>query len=360
MTLTWKENWPETQEHFLQWWQRKGLLIGSWGAPLGVTPHEVVSEPPAPANLEDAHANARLRAQREHYNLSRRTFPLDVLPLAMTDVGPGSLALYLGSQPGFSNETVWFYPTIQHEENPEKLPPFVFDENNYWWKVAEETAREMMKLGRGKYLVGFPDLIEGIDILASLREGETLMFDIIERPEWVHEKLRELNEVYFAAYDRLYDICKMEDGSSAFGAFCIWGPGKTAKLQCDASAMFSPNMFAEFVVPQLSDQCQRLNNSLYHLDGTQAVGHLEHLLKIDALDAIEWTPQAGIEGGGHARWYEMYHRILDAGKSVQIMSDYDDVPAVLKELGGKGVYILTGFLAGDQVEKLSDLAAKYR
>ena len=75
-----------------------------------------------------------------------------------------------------------FYPTIKDEANPENLPPFTFDENNRWWKIAEETARAMMELGRGKYLVGFPDLIEGVDILAALREGERLMFDMIERP----------------------------------------------------------------------------------------------------------------------------------------------------------------------------------
>ncbi len=108
-------------------------------------------------------------------------------------------------------------------------------------------------------------------------------------------------------------------GSSAFGAFRIWGPGKTAKVQCDACAMFSPEMFRDFVKPALAEQCAWLDHAIYHLDGTQCICHLDHLLAIDSLRAIEWTPQAGIEGGAHERWFPLYKRILDAGKSVQIM-----------------------------------------
>ncbi len=43
------------------------------------------------------------------------------------------------------------------------------------------------------------------------------------------------------------------------------------------------------------------------------------LLAIEPLDAIEWTPQAGIEPGGNRRWHDLYRRILAAGKSVQVL-----------------------------------------
>ena len=42
----------------------------------------------------------------------------------------------------------------------------------------------------------------------------------------------------------------------------------------DASAMFSTPMFRRFVAPALTAQCEWLDYSLYHLDGTQAVHHL--------------------------------------------------------------------------------------
>jgi hypothetical protein len=320
-------------------------MIGMWGAPeLDRPVHEEVEAPTLPATLDERYCNAEFRAARNHHRLSRSVFPADVLPTADIDLGPGSLALFCGSTPSFAEDTVWFHPCIGRENEPEKLPPLRFDETNRWWRLTEDLAQRCARLALGKYMVGCPDLVENMDVLASLRGSQTLCMDMLMRPEWVERKIGEINEVWFAAYRRIYDIIKLEDGSSAFGAFYIWGPGKVAKVQCDTSAMFSPEMYRRFVVPSLTAQCAWLDHSLYHLDGTQAMRHLDALLEIEPLDAIEWTPQAGIETGGHPRWHDLYRRILAAGKSVQVVNvEPDQALPLLDAIGRKGVYMLIQF-----------------
>ena len=220
--------------------------------------------------------------------------------------------------------------------------------------------RAGVETARGEYIVGCPDLVENMDTLASLRGAQTLCLDLVERPEWVAQKIWEINDVWVAAYQRIYDLIKLEDGSSAFGAFYIWGPGKVAKLQCDSSAMFSPGMYKRFVVPALTAQCGWLDHSLYHLDGTQAMLHLDALLAIEPLDAIEWTPQAGIETGGHKRWHDLYRRILGAGKSVQIVNvELDEVLPLLDAIGSKGVYLLIQFKHEREAEQVLKLVEPY-
>jgi hypothetical protein len=356
----WKSNWEQTKQRFIKWWNRDGLLVGMWGAPeIGRCIHEAVALPTRPAVLQERYCNAAFRAAENHYRLSRSIFPLDVLPSATTDLGPGSLALFLGAKPGFAEDTVWFHPCYDQIE-PEKMPLLKFDPNCHWWRVTENILRHCAEQAQGKYIVGCPDLVENIDVLASLREAQMLLMDMIERPEWVEQKLREINDVWFAAYQRIYDIIKLPDGSSAFGVFYIWGPGKVAKLQCDCSAMFSPDMYRRFVVPTLTAQCEWLDYSLYHLDGTQAVVHLDSLLQIEPLDAIEWTPQAGIEPGGHKRWYDMYRRILAAGKSVQIVNvETDDVKPILDTLGPKGVYMLIQFMDQAHADSVLKIIESY-
>ena len=357
----WKSNWDQTKQRFLKWWDRDGLLVGMWGAPeTAACLHETVAAPPRPADIEARYCNAAFRAAENHYRLARSIFPLDVMPSATTDLGPGSLALFLGAKPGFAEDTVWFHPCIQEELEPDKLPPLRFDPNHPWWRATEDILRRCAELARGKYLVGCPDLVENMDVLASLREAQTLLIDMIERPEWVERKVWEINQVWFAAYQRIYDIIKLEDGSSAFGAFYIWGPGKVAKLQCDSSAMFSPKMYQRFVAPALTAQCQWLDYSLYHLDGTQAMAHLDSLLQIEPLDAIEWTPQAGIETGGHKRWHEMYRRILAAGKCVQVVNvELDEIQPLLDTLGPKGVYMLIQFKDQAEADKVRKMVEPY-
>jgi len=357
----WKSDWEQTKQRFIKWWGHEGLLVGMWGAPeTDRCLHETMTAPQRPFTIEERYCNAPFRAAENHYRLARSIFPLDVLPSANTDLGPGSLALFLGAKPGFAEDTVWYHPCIQEELEPEKLPPLRFDPDHPWWRTTEEIIRRCADLARGKYLVGCPDLVENIDTLCSLREAQTLLMDLVERPEWVEEKLREINEVWFAAYQRIYDLIKLDDGSSTYGAFYIWGPGKVAKLQCDASAMFSPRMYRRFAVPALTAQCEWLDYSLYHLDGTQAMLHLDALLQIKPLDAIEWTPQAGIETGGHKRWHELYRRILAAGKSVQVVNvELDEVQPLLDNIGPKGVYMLIQFKDQHEADRALKLVEPY-
>ncbi|MCL5270695.1 MAG: trimethylamine corrinoid protein 2 [bacterium] len=360
--MMWKANWEETKRHFTDWWRREGLVVGMWGAPMadGRTREEGLM-PPAPASPEAFYLEAETRARRNHYELARQDFPGDALPLSATEMGPGSLACFLGSSPRFTWNTVWYDPCIQHCADPEALPPLKFDPANRWWKLTEETVRRCAELANGKYMVGCPDLIENIDILASLRDSQTLMTDLLVRPDWVERKVREINQVWFDAYQRVYDIIKLEDGSSAYGPFRLWGSGKTAKVQCDASAMFSPEMFQRFVVPALTEQCRWLDHSMYHLDGTQAMCHLDALLAIEPLDAIEWTPQAGVEQGGNPRWFEMYRRILAAGKSLQVVGvPKQEVRRLLDAIGGRGVYILSWYGSLADAEEVMAIAEAYR
>lgn len=122
-----------------------------------------------------------MRALRNHCDLARRIYPADLLPIADADIGPGSLALFLGSEPHFSKETVWFDPCLQACDEPEALPPLVFDESNRWWRVTEAILRHGVRRAGGRYLVGCPDLVENIDILSALREPQRPMMDMIER-----------------------------------------------------------------------------------------------------------------------------------------------------------------------------------
>lgn len=357
----WKSNWDETKQRFKKWWSHEGLLVGMWGAPeTAACIHEQVTAPVPPATLTERWINPDFRAANNHYRLSRSIFPLDVLPTATPDLGPGVVAAYLGSEPGFAEDTVWFHQVFAGVEEPETLPPLKFDPANKWWQTTEAILRACVANARGKYFVGCPDLMENMDVLSSLRDAQTLCLDMLERPEWIEQKIAEINETWFDAYQRVYDIIKLEDGSSVYDTFYIWSPGKVAKLQCDTSAMFSSRMYRRFVVPSLTKQCQWLDNSLYHLDGTQAVQHLDALLEIEELDAIEWTPQAGIETGGHKRWHDMYKRILSAGKSVQVVNvELNEVEPLLDTIGHKGVYMLIQFKDEREVEQVQRMVAGY-
>ena len=102
----------------------------------------------------------------------------------------------------------------------------------------------------------------------------------------IGERIQEVTDIYYEYYDRFYDIIKDEEGGNAYTVFQIWGPGRTVKLQCDFSAMMSPEDFRKYIQPSLRTQSENVDHVLYHLDGPAAIKHMDALMEIDGIDAL--------------------------------------------------------------------------
>jgi len=200
-TLSWKQNWPETQTGFTRWWNREGMLIYlTANSPAPRTPE---LEPERPADITTAWLDPVYRRERAEHDLSRTHFLAEAFPIFDTQIGPGSLSTFLGARPEFAVDTVWYWPCIM---DPERYGPIRFStENNPWLDAHLALVDEGIKHANGRYLVSIPDMIENLDTLASLRGDSLLMFDLIERPAWVMEKIAEINQAYFAFHGTYAD-----------------------------------------------------------------------------------------------------------------------------------------------------------
>lgn len=355
--MKWKEDWPIAKQNFKRWWNGDGLVI----CPLAPRdePLEPVPQPTIPETAIERWTNPKIRRQQAEYRMANSFFGAEMFPMFDTTLGPGSLGTLLGAEPVFEADTVWYHPSITA---PESSPPLRLEtENNRWWDVHVSLITEAVANADGRYLVSMPDLIENIDTLAALRGSQNVLFDLIERPVWVHEKLAEINQAFFAAFDEFYQLIKDDDNGNSFSSFLIWGPGRTAKVQCDLCCMISPTMFDEFIVPVLTEQCQWLDYAMFHLDGTDAVKHLDSILEIEALHAVEWTPQSGIPNGGDPCWYDLYRRIRAAGKSVQAVEmRAEQVVPLLDAVGGDGMFVMAYADTQQEAEELLVKTEQFR
>ncbi len=366
----WHEDWARSRERFAAWWRRDGLIFDVIapldqprlpGEPVehnyltaaGIDPYGTIE---AVSDLPTAWTESERRARIVEKALASTYFGGDAVPFFDTHIGPGSLAIMLGSEPNFAQSTVWYEPCFTNGD-----VSIQFDSQNPWYIKQKMVLEAGVAIRQGRFLVGMPDLVENLDTLAALRGTEPVLFDLIEEPDRVCQQLATINQAFFAIFERFYEIIKDPWGGNAFSAFRIWGPGKTAKIQCDANAMISPRMFTRFVEPYLTEQCEWLDYSMFHLDGTQAMCHLDRLLAIDALDAIEWTPQTGKPSGGDPIWYDLYRRILSAGKSVQAVGvKPDEVIPLLDAIGTHGVYIMTRTETEAEARELARKVDTYR
>lgn len=334
-----KADWNDTKQAFLRWWDGKGMLIWLTAGLDAQRAGMALDYPNRPDDPETYWTDADYRVRLSEYRISYTDYLGESFPFVDAVMGPGSLGIILGSKPGFDFETVWYYPWTS---DPQPFGSIRFDpRNNHWLDVHLAIVDEGLRRAQGRYPVCMPDLIENLDVLSALRGDTPLLFDLTERPGWVLERLGELNQAYFEVFDLFYERIRFDGGGNVFTAFNVWGPGKTAKIQCDISAALSPAMFRKFVMPTLEEQCQWLDYSMYHLDGTTCLQHMDALLEMPSLKAIEWTPQAGMPQGGSPRWYDLYKRIKAGGKSVEVISINDDeIIPLLDAVGPEGLYII--------------------
>jgi hypothetical protein len=354
----WKPNWSDTKRRFVDWWNGKGFIVGSWAGVRLSRPHADVPDPGPPKSLEQQWYDLDWRIAKARHTAAWTGYPLETLPVADPWLGPGSLAAYLGSPLGLQEDTVWYEPCIA---DPLTCPPIRLDTNNRVWRFQLDLLDRMIATSNGDYLVGCPDVIENWDTLASLRGAQELLVDMVENPRWVKESIARINQAWFEVDEALYRRISAQDGETMFGWFRTWAPGRVAKVQCDGCSMFSPEMFREFVVPGLTEQCDRLDYSLYHLDGSQCMDKLDALLEIESLTAIEWTPDPRVPSGGSSHWYPLYRRILAAGKRVQVLSAAPhEIAPMLDACGHDGVYFLSFFSSEAEAEAMERAVAKLR
>lgn len=337
-TLHYKPDWDEARAAWTSWWQHRGLAL-CVTAPKD-EPWETVPKPdPTGKTLEFMWWDPGFWTRSGLHSLSKTFYGGAAFPIMPTWIsGPVCLGAMLGGEARIENGTVWLHPIIT---DPDTHPPLRLDRAGIWWQRHWATISEAVRSVEGRGVACYPDIEGPVDALSGLR-GQDLLMDFIERPEWVQQQLRDANAAFLEMYNAWWELLRDPWGGSSIGIFGIWAPGRTVKLQCDMSCMISPDMFNEFVVPSLRNQCQALDYVYYHLDGTTALQHLETLLAIDEIDAIEWTPQSGLPQGGAPEWYELYRRIKAAGKSVHAFGvEPDEIEPLIQAVGPEGLCITT-------------------
>lgn len=309
------EDLEERKETYRRFWQGDNL-----GRPLlsiFATRNEPTPLPPVPKDTESRWLDPGYVIPNGLTTFANTLYLGDSIPYLRVDLGPGSLAAYLGSDVTCQPNTVWFHKVLDDLQGD--LPKF--DENNIWWQRHFDLIRQATEIGREKgFYVAIPDLIEGVDTLASLRGSQELVFDLMDHAQNVHRHLANITELYFCYYNLLYQTVADEDGWSICTYLEPFGPGRTGKMQCDFAALMDPKLFAEFAVPYLTKQAAQFDYVAYHLDGPGAIYSTQQVCSVENIRVVQWIPGAGQAPPYDEKWDD---RVLDvlikSGKVVQMI-----------------------------------------
>ena len=352
---TWKQNLEETKKHYIDWWNHKGIVLNMWEHfQEGVKPHADIPAPKPYRDLNQRWFDPEWRAEYLDWYVAHSSLMADMLPVANTQLGPGSLAAILGGVFEGGEDTIWIHP------DPNYTDDIKFNPNHPNYLLHKDLLRTCKKKAQGHYYVGMPDLMEGMDVLAAIKGTDKVLLDTVMQPEVLEHQMQQINDIYFKVFDELYDIIR-EGDEMAFCYFSSWAPGKMSKLQSDISTMISVDDYRRFVQPFIQEQCQKIDYTLYHLDGVGAMHHLDALLEIKELNAIQWTPGVGEPQGGSPKWYDLYKKILAGGKSIMACwVTLDELRPLLDNIGGDGVHLEMDFHNEREVEQAMRIIEEYQ
>jgi hypothetical protein len=336
--LAFKPDYERSEERIDAFWERElidrpvvqfGLLKpADERVPVPESGHQTPAE-----RWLDAEYQAQLKLAR----LSNREFLGDSMPVAWPNLGPEVFSAFYGCPIHFGNYgTSWTEPILHTWDEADGLE--LDWQNPYLHKLFEMTDA-LLKVGRGKFITGMTDWHPGGDAIAALREPQELAVDLVTHPDEVRALLSQIETDYYRVYDAFYEKLRQEGQPISTWTTLVCG-GKYYVPSNDFSIMISQEMFREFFLPGIRRECQFLDRSIYHLDGPGALRHLDAILSIPELDALQWVPGAGNEG--YARWIDVYQRVQAAGKGIQVVCTLDDIGLVKETLDPHGVFLSVG------------------
>ena len=223
-----------------------------------------------------------------------------------------TISYYLGGNVTLGDNTVW----VKHVAESLDSLKIEFDSENLWLKRGLMLMEKNCSVLKDHCLVAMPDFGDALTCLSLLIGTENLLLSLMDDPGGVKKAIQKFSNLWPKYHRLFWDIyCKYYPGDHSP---LIWAPGKTYTVQCDFSTMISPQQFKDFVVPELEAQNEYLEYMVWHLDGPDEIKHLDILLDLPFIKAIQWVPGAGQPTA--RAWIDMLEKIQSKKKSVYCYS----------------------------------------
>lgn len=340
------------RERYLAYWNRENhdrplMSVTAPGARRSGPPI------PRPDSLKKAWTDVDYIVKCARRQAGQLYYAGEAFPLYCPNLGPDLVGAICGCELVFGEDTSWARPSVAGWES---LPPITFNPQNPYFVKIMEITRAVLRDSRGDYLVGVTDLHPGSDALVSLRGAEAACIDLVENAPELVRRSDEIFEVYRRVYTALdEEIRAVQQGSTCWMGILNptrgWYP-----VSSDFSCMISPADYEYLVAPAIEREIDFLGAAIYHLDGPDALRHLDRILAMERLNGVQWVYGAGQPSARH--WIHVLKKIQRAGKLIEITAEPEDVETLCSQLRPEGVHITVSAASPEQADELIKIALR--
>lgn len=267
--------------------------------------------------------------------MEKKSFLGETFPVFWPNLGPNIMAAAYGCPYVFGEVTAWAEPIL---EDPDKNYAFPsFDWQCEYIKKLDEMTDAALDYAKDRYWVGYTDLHPGMDLSAALRGMQPLLLDFYENPEMLHTLGNIYYDDFFKIYDH-FDAKLKARGQLSITWMNIPSYGKMHIPSCDFSSMISCEQFIEYAMPGLVRECIHMDHNIFHVDGKGVARHLDQILTLPKLNAIQWVQGMGLDQP-ILQWIPFIKKIQSKGKGIVLDIRLDELEPLISEVSPDGLYL---------------------
>ncbi len=285
-------------------------------------------------NLKERWWNTQYQIELFEYEMEQSVYNAETFPIYWPNLGPEVYTAFYGVELEYKEVTSYSKPFIQDWS---QLDDIKLDKNNPYFKKLEEMTYAALERCKGKYLVGYTDLHPGLDCAAAFRDPQQLCLDILLEPEQI-KKLIHLSSKDFAEIFNHFDRILKKHKQLSVTWMGIPSFGKMHIPSCDFASMISHEHFNELVLPVIQEEVKHASHNIFHVDGKGVANHIDVLLEIPEINAIQW-----VQGMGKdlpiMQWVPFIKKIQSAGKSVVVDLQLSELDSFMAEVDREGIFL---------------------
>lgn len=235
----------------------------------------------------------------------------------------------------------------------DQLTGFRLDHRHPWFEKYMEFAETLVRRSDGRFPVSHGCLHGPTDMLASLRGHGQSVVDLLDEPEKCRDALWRFaylfEEITAEVWKRLPLFCE----GYCDAQYQLWTRGPIIRMQEDAIAVYSPELYREFVQPIDRYLAGRFSRSFMHLHST-SMFLLDLILEIEELRCLQVNYEVDSGGPDIHGMLPYFQEIQRADRTLLVRASFtpDELRALMDGLDPRGLYL---YLMVDDMREVETL-----
>ncbi len=232
-----------------------------------------------------------------------------------------------------------------------------FPSSNPWFRLYTDFVKALSAQAGGEHPVGVPILRGVSDLMGALRGHTESIIDCMENPEDSRKLARKCAAVLIRVTRAHHAACAPFAGGHFIEQYSMWAPGPLVRMQEDASAVLSPEIYRSIVMEADRAIARAFPYSLIHLHSS-SLFLIDLFLEIREIGVFQINRDVGEMG--LPEMMPHLKKIQDRGRRIFLRGPLteEDFRLVAEELDPRGLAVQSVVSSPEEARELALGAAR--